>query len=261
MSLMNSSVRDYPVILLVLVLTSLGYGCSSSSDNSQQLQTAFSGRSYSTAFPVTENPISEGGTWIGGQSAGGNLWGNVQAKGNMAIGVSEPTKYGDPTAVLTGAWRGDQMVSGKIRIVKTPSTCCHEVELRLRVIISAGRITGYEAYCSVVPGSPYCHIARWNGPNGSYCNIESSTPAIYAEDGDILMATAMGSNPTTITLYMNGKKILEAIDTGQWCSPGGRGGPFTSGNPGIGFYNDQDSDWTDFGFSTFSVREKSGVVN
>ena len=61
-------------------------------------------QTYSTSFPLTENPISESGKWIGGQSADGNLWGNVQTSGGMAYGVSEPTTYGDPTAILTGSW-------------------------------------------------------------------------------------------------------------------------------------------------------------
>jgi hypothetical protein len=217
--------------------------------------------SYSTMFPLTENPISEGGNWIGGQSAGrnlwGDLWGNVQTSGNMAFGVSEPTKYGDPTAILTGNWAPDQIVSGTVKIKTTPTgNCCREVELRLRTTISSMRITGYEAYCSVMPVAPYCHIARWNGPNGSYwCNIESSTPAIYAVDGDVLMATIAGTNPTIITMYRNGTRIVQAIDVGQNCSPGGAAGPFTSGSPGIGFYNDQDSDWSSFGFSAFSSQE------
>jgi hypothetical protein len=215
---------------------------------------ATSPKAYSTTFPLTENPISEGGNWIGGQSAGGNLWGNVQTNMNMAFGVSEPTQFGDPTAILTGTWGPAQMASATVKIETAPLTCCHEVELRLRVTISPNSITGYEAYCSVVPATPYCHIARWNGPNGSYCNIELSTPNIYAVNGDVLMAMATGTNPTTITMYKNGIQILQATDTGQNCSPGGSAGPFTSGNPGIGLYNNQDSNWNHFGFSSFSAQ-------
>ncbi len=60
------------------------------------------GGSYSTSFSGTENPISENGNWVGGQSAGGNLWGNVQKTPGFAFGVSQPTTFGDPTAILTG---------------------------------------------------------------------------------------------------------------------------------------------------------------
>src|SRR5882757_10676564 len=74
---------------------------------------------YSTTFPLTENPISERGSWVGGSSAGvtlaslwakgkfwrgGHLWGNVQTSSGLAYGVSEPTEFGDPTAILAGEW-------------------------------------------------------------------------------------------------------------------------------------------------------------
>src|SRR5215470_13562027 len=72
--------------------------------------------SYSRAFTSTENPISDGGKWVGGQSAGGNLWGDIQSNGTMAFGVSEPTEFGDPTAVLAGRWSASQKVTATVRI-------------------------------------------------------------------------------------------------------------------------------------------------
>ena len=257
MILKVQSMRNTAAMLAVALLSIVTLGCSvfppcDPPHGSPPLGTQ---RTYWTLFPLAENPISEGGNWVGGQSAGANLWGNVQTNLNMAFGDSEPTRYGDPTAVLIGAWGRNQKVSGTVKINTTPERCCHEVELRLRMTISAGRITGYEAYCSVVPGSPYCHIARWNGPNGSYCNIESSTPRVSATNGDVLMATATGGNPTIITMYKNGAKILQATDVGQNCDPGGAGGPFPAGYPGMGFYDDQDSNWSYFGFSSFSAQD------
>ena len=211
---------------------------------------------YITSFSLTENPISEGGGWAGGQSAGGNLWGDVETKGRMAFGVSEPTEFGDPTAILRGSWATDQSASGVVKIEKrSTGECCREVEVRLRTTIIAKSITGYEAYCSVMPEFPYCHIARWNGPNGSYCNIESETAKIYAADGDVLMATVQGTKPTIITLYKNGTQIVQANDMGQDCSPGGAAGPFTSGNPGIGFYDNKDNNWSYFGLSRFTAQD------
>ena len=218
--------------------------------------------SYHTTFPNTENPISQGGLWAGGQSAGGNLWGNVQTSPGLAFGVTEPTQFGDPTAILTGAWGANQTVQGVV--VSTGSitgTCCHEIELRLRTTISSSSISGYEAYCSLLSSDAYCHIARWNGPNGSYCNIEDSSPSVYAHNGDILKATVTGTSTTIITLFRNGSQIAQATDTGQNCSPGGSGGPFTSGNPGIGFYDNQDSNWSNFGFSDFWATDGVPVAD
>lgn len=224
---------------------------------------------YSTTFPRTENPISEGGRWVGGSSAGasvraggsiwrrGRLWGDVQTTSGLAYGVDEPTKYGDPTAILTGTWGSTQTVTATVKINKTPmGNCCHEVELRLRTTISSFSITGYEAYCSVMPSRPYCHIARWNGPNGSYWNFETGSNEMYLVDGDVVKATATGTNPTVITLYKNGAPILQATDSGAAGGGFGAFGPWTSGNPGIGFYDDHDSNWKDFGFAAFSATDE-----
>ena len=91
-------------------------------------------RTYSTTFPATENPICEGSpcNWTGGGAAGGNLWGNVQTKPGLAFGVSEPTQYGDPTAVLAGTWGDNQTVQGTVKVSSAQPTtsCCHEMDLR-----------------------------------------------------------------------------------------------------------------------------------
>src|SRR5215468_11885861 len=82
--------------------------CSSPTVRTQSARSSASRITYTTAFPLQENPISEGGRWIVGQSAGHNLWGDVQTKENFAFGVSEPTKFGDPIAILAGKWGPDQ---------------------------------------------------------------------------------------------------------------------------------------------------------
>jgi hypothetical protein len=223
---------------------------------------------YSTTFPLTESPISEGGVWVGGSNGGANiwagghiwtggrLWGDVQTDHGMAFGVDEPTEFGDPTAILAGTWAPTQTATATVRVIKVPTGgCCHEVELRLRTTITAKSITGYEAYCSVMPDNQYCHVARWNGPNGSYWNFEAQAVNAYLVDGDVITATATGTNPTVITLFRNQKKILEATDVGAAGGGFGAYGPWTSGNPGIGFYDNHDRNWKDFGFSTFSASD------
>jgi hypothetical protein len=241
-------------------------GCRDSATGARSVR-----RPYSTTFPLTENPISESGSWVGGSGGGatfaslwargriwrgGRLWGNVQTASGLAYGVSEPTEFGDPTAILAGKWGPAQTVTATIKINKIPTgRCCHEVELRLRTTISPHSITGYEAYCSVMPNNPYCHIARWNGPNGSYWNFETGKSAIYIRDGDVMKATITGTNPTVITLYRNGAQILQATDSGSAGGGFGAFGPWTSGNPGIGFYDNPDSNWKYFGFSSFSATD------
>jgi chitodextrinase len=232
-----------------------------SSSVSAMTQAQASGNTYITNFPLTENPIYENGNWIGGSTAGGNLWGDIQTAAGMAFGVSEPTSYGDPTAILTGIWAPEQTASAIVKINTMPSgTCCYEDELRLRTTVSTQSITGYEVYCSVTAENPYCHIASWGGPNGAWVNMESNPPHIYLKDGDILKASVTGTNPVTITAYVNDTQIMTVQDTGNYIfSDGRKYGPWISGNPGIGFYGNQDSNWSDFGFSSFTATDSAST--
>jgi hypothetical protein len=108
-----------------------------------------------------------------------------------------------------------------------------------------------------MPNEPYCHIARWNGPNGSYWNFEIGKSDLYVKDGDIIKATVTGTNPVIVTLYRNGVQILQATDTGAAGGGFGAYGPWTSGNPGIGFFDNYDDDWKSFGLSAFSVTDET----
>jgi hypothetical protein len=265
--------------ILLIGAFSLLTGCGRNETNTIPVSdpTPPGAHSYQTNFPLTENPISEGGKWIGGRAAGaslfagghirngGRLFGDVQTKPGFAFGVDEPTEFGDPTAILSGTWGPTQTISATVKVVKAPTkVCCREVELRLRTTISPHTITGYEAYCSVMPDKRYCHIARWNGPTGSYWNFETAPTDEYVVDGDVLKATINGTNPTIITLYKNGAQILQASDTGAAGGGFGAYGPFPSGNPGIGFYGrpdisfrePHDPAWQNFGFSSFTATDK-----
>jgi hypothetical protein len=216
-------------------------------------------QSYSTKFPKTEPILSEGGIWVNGGAAGDNLWGNIQTMPGMAFGVIEPTKYGDPTAILKGEWDPDQKAQATVRVVdyaRFKDISCHEVEVRLRTKISgaAHMITGYEVYGSLMANNPYLHIASWGGPNGVWVNMDSKSPAIYLKDGDILMGTVTGTNPVVITLYINGIQMLQVEDRGEYTfSDGKRYGPWSSGAPGIGFFDNVDEEWSAFGISAFSA--------
>lgn len=270
-------IRHLHIILLIIFIAALLSGCSehgevSDSTGTTPVNTQSSVQTYSTKFPLTESPISEGGRWRGGSGAGarlrvsenllkqGRLWGDVQTAPGFAYGVDEPTKFGDPTAILVGTWGPTQTATATVRINKTPTDgCCHEVELRLRTTISPESITGYEAYCSVMPDQRYCHIARWNGPANSYWNFETGKSDVFLLDRDVITATATGTNPTVITLYRNGKQILQAIDTGAAGGGFGAYGPWTSGSPGIGFFDNHDDNWSDFGFSSFEATD--GIPN
>src|SRR5260221_2997308 len=52
------------------------------------------GMSYSTSFPLTENPISEGGRWVNGGLLGLD-WTNVSTTPGLAIGHQVAASYTD----------------------------------------------------------------------------------------------------------------------------------------------------------------------
>lgn len=194
--------------------------------------------SYSTQFRATEYPIAELGHWTNGSAASAQ-WGNVRINGTMAYGASIPAQFGDPTAVLTStytAWAATQSAAGTVKITSAPAATV-EAGIRLRTTISTNSITGYKVYCSTNAADKYCHIARWHGPIGSWCNFEVSTPAVNLVDGDVLMATVSGTTTTTIRGYVNGTLVFQATDAGSastpTCSnyPGGQSA-FTNGTPG-----------------------------
>jgi PKD repeat protein len=195
------------------------------------------GGTYTTSFPLTENPISENGNWINGATTGLD-WANVATTTGLAYsGSALPSIYGDPTAVLTGTWGPTQIVSAVVEIITPPSGGEAEVELRLRSSMSAHSCTGYELLYSVY-GS-YWQIVRWDGPLNSFAYIGQSGSGPALKTGDILRGTITNS---TMYFYLNGSLLGIATDS-----------TFTSGNPGIGFYpNTSLKNW---GFSSFAATD------
>lgn len=200
-------------------------------------------RTYTTNFPLTENPIWEGGNWISGQSVGLD-WKNVRTSGGLACGTQTGSGgYDDSTAILAGSWGADQWAQATVHTVNQSGNKYEEVELRLRTSISAHSITGYEINCRCLKTSgSYCQIVRWNGPLGSFTYVaECNPPSCGVANGDVMKATIVGS---TITLYINGSQVLQGKDS-----------TYTSGSPGIGFFNDSSSGNSDFGFSSFTASD------
>ena len=180
------------------------------------------GRTYSTAFPLTEDPISEGGSWINGGTVGLD-WTNVSTTPGLAIGHQVGARYTDATALLTGSWGADQMATGTVYSVNPKDQCFQEVELRLRSAIGPHVNTGYEIYFKASQTSQaYIVIARWNGPLGNFTELFRASGAQYGvTTGDVVSATIVGS---VITAYKNGVQVGQATDA-----------TFTGGSPGMGF--------------------------
>lgn len=91
--------------------------------------------------------------------------------------------------------------------------------------------------------------------------MESQSKATYLADGDVLRATVTGANPVVIILYKNDEQVAMAVDSGAAGGGFGAFGPWTTGNPGIGFFDSKDDDWQNFGFSSFSATDASVDFN
>ncbi len=198
---------------------------------------------YRTSFPLAENPISEGGKWINGQTAGLD-WANVRTTPGFAFGVEAGTiKYDDSTALLTGDWGPDQTVQAKVRTKNQSDSIYEEVELRLRSSLSAHKATGYEVLfrCSKT-SKAYAEIVRWDGPLGKFTYLRH-VDGVGVADGDVVKATIAGN---AITGYINGVPVLRATDS-----------TYSSGNPGMGFYLEGTTGVNaDYGFTEFMATDE-----
>jgi hypothetical protein len=201
---------------------------------------------YNTLFPRMENPISEGGNWINGQT-NGLKWNNCKSMAGKAVGATKSTSlhYNDPTAILSGIWQPDQTATATVFVTNRQVEFYGELELRLRSKMSENSCTGYEINFSARDDSTaYCEIVRWNGPRSDFTYIERITgPQCHLNSGDVVKATIIGNR---ITAYINGREILSATDD-----------QFSSGNPGIGFYfTGKTGSIEDFGFTSFSASDE-----
>ena len=195
---------------------------------------------YSTQFVTPQDPISENGHWINGNSVGLDWQNIITTPGFATFSQPNPDNYDDATAVLTGSWGPNQYVRTVVRIPTVDTNFAQEVEIRLRSSISAHTNSGYE----VLMGK---QIVRWNGPLGDFNILPDEGPYGDLRDGDILEANMVGN---VITVFINGVQVNRAVDS-----------VFTGGSPGIGLFTRNPSA-AKFGFRSFTASDSplgSGV--
>lgn len=217
-------------------------------------------RSYSTAFPLTENPISEGGAWISGGVSG--YYNDVRTTPGLAFGggISPSPPFNDPIALLNGSWGNDQLAAGHCRTVNQQAGFNQEVAFHLRMKFGSKSTLsmpcGYEILFKCFNNTNwYTDVVRWNGPAEDFDILVHTTSGPGLSDHDFLMATAIGS---VITAYVNGV-VVNAYDTASDTAPASGLGParYLSGQPGIGMFQHGQTTATlpDFGFYDFSACE------
>jgi hypothetical protein len=239
-----------PVTVLLLFLVACALSIPPTACAADGLTTNPDGsHTYTTKFPLTENPISENGAWINGKTVGLD-WTNVRTTPGFAFGTEIGNSgYDDSTAVLAGTWGPDQTVEATVHTTVSQNDNIYaEVELRLRSSLSAHRATGYEVNfrCSK-SSNAYTQIVRWNGPLGSFSYVNAAGGSRYGvADGDVVKATIVGN---VITVYINNTKVLQGTDS-----------TFTSGSPGIGFYLQGATGlMSQYGFTSFTATDGSGT--
>jgi hypothetical protein len=88
-------------------------------------------------------------------------------------------------------------------------------------------------------------IVRWNGALGDFTYV-ARTGGPGLRDGDMVKATIIGN---VITAYINGAQVLQGTDN-----------TFSTGSPGMGFYNDGSPNANDdFGFTSFKASDIGGL--
>lgn len=199
-------------------------------------------RTYTTNFPLTENPISEGGNWINGKTTGLD-WTDISTTPGLAIGLESGTRgYDDATALLTGTWGSNQTVTATVSTTNQLSSPVYEeVEIRLRSSLSAHNCTGYEVLFSL--SGSYVQIVRWNGALGDFTYVATTSGSQYnLHAGDTVTGTISNN---TITAYINGTQVLQGTD-----------GTYSSGNPGMGIFLQGTTGVNgDYGFTSFTATD------
>jgi hypothetical protein len=213
--------------------------------------------SYSTSFPLTENPISQGGKWINGKAVGLD-WTDVQTTSgtpgeafSTKTGTPEPP-YNDSIAVLSGAWGPNQTACGTAYInSSTQDGWAQEVELELNFTITAHNAAGYQfTWHATTDNSSYFSMGTWNGPLNNFTRLYGPDTSVGLENGDVVCATHING---VISAYKNGVLIHSLSDS-----------TYTGGSPGLGFDGTCPDSTCDpyVGFTSFSASDDaSGIVS
>jgi hypothetical protein len=196
---------------------------------------------FSTSFPATEDPISQGGIWLNGE-ADGIDWENCKTNGSgiFANGFST-NQYGDNVCLLKPSYRSfsaNHYAQGTVYRAGGYDVS-HEIELYVRAAGAAHSWRGYEVYWTNPSG--YINLVRWDGPLADFTYL-ADTPIGQAVTGDVLRMEVTG---TTITIYKNGSQVMTHSDS-TW----------SSGQPGIGFgVWDVSTVLTNYGWSSFEAGD------
>lgn len=210
--------------------------------------TPSSGKFFTTNFPLTENPISEGGVWVRGRSEGID-WTDPRTNGTICFGTQTPHTNppdDDSIAHLTG-FGPDHFAQGTVHTTGVGGTM--EFELLVRATIVPHSAILYE-FDFLNDGRVF--LARWNGALNNFTVLNGNSPiaTLSIHDGDVMKATASGN---ILTLHQGG--VLKATYDLLANFVGDGSSIISTGNPGMGYwYVDTGAASSDFCFSSFTAQ-------
>ena len=187
---------------------------------------------YSTAFPLTENPISEGGIYTQGLSTGLDWQDCRTTPGKcFATGDSGASGFNDPIMVMANRWTNNKHYS-QATIFKQAGyapSAAHEIELHVGTTITAHSVKTYEVNWAL--GTPVT-VIRWDGAVGVFdfaMASPTSGTAFTCTHGDVIKAVYNAtSGNVVIDCYLNG--VLGCTFTDSTA------GKILTGSPGWGFF-------------------------
>lgn len=212
-------------------------------------------KSYSTNFPLTENPLSEGGLWIPGTvfAQGAATKGAPQTASGHAYSTMvsfDGTNFDDSIACLSGFGANHEVTC---TVANAGGATGLEVEILLRSDITSAHIFQYELDCVFNLGG--IHLVRWDmtaGSPNSFTSLRAgqSNEAPLA-DGDQVYGSIVGTVVTCKYKPFGGSfTTLFTYDTA------GDTTKYSTGNPGIGFWNETGSatNQPKLAFSSFAAN-------
>jgi len=203
---------------------------------------------YVTNFPLTQNPISEGGIWLAGASAGVD-WSNIQTASNLAFGTqpnsTPPPPYKDSLACFNGPhlFGADYDVRGVCHIESgNIGSGFHELEIFTRMQISSGVARGYEFNQAF--DAAYGGFVWWQGGLNQFLPGPVSTGLQPLTTGTILRVVASGNILRGYADYGSGFILQCTCDISvaanfPGTTPDGHSySAWNDGQPGFGHWND-----------------------
>lgn len=200
---------------------------------------------YTTNFPLNEDPISENKVWINGGDTGLD-WTNIQTRNGLAFGTQTGSwAYNDSIAVLDGSWGPNQSVTATVHTVNQQGeNVIEEVEILLRFMISPHSARGYEInFRTVSSQASYSEVVRWNGPLGDFTYLSKNKGLEFGiTNGTTVKASIIGN---VIRVFINGVQRIQVTDNSV-----------VDGNPGIGFFLANAHGVNgDFGFTSYAASD------